>query len=221
MEKFLLLFVVSIISYLFGSIPNAVLIGEIFFHKDVREYGSKNAGGTNAGRVLGKKVGFIVIILDIIKTIVPMYLSYFILKYTSLNQFNIEDYAYILSAFFALVGHCYPIFAKFKGGKAVSSFAAISLATSWLLSLIGCFIFFLILKLKKYVSLSSILGSFSVVLTLLILLIIKSNLGLYFVNNSIYLFILFLISWLILTFRHRSNIKRLINHTESKIKWMK
>lgn len=124
LHSILLLLASALIGYLFGSIPNAVLIGKVFYHKDVREYGSKNAGGTNAGRVLGKKVGFIVIVLDLIKTIVPIYLCYCLLEYTPLSEYGLSEYGYIVAAFFALIGHCFPVFAGFKGGKAVSSFAA-------------------------------------------------------------------------------------------------
>ena len=158
--KTVILLICSLIGYLFGSIPTSIVIGKIFFKKDIREYGSKNAGGTNAGRVFGKKVGLIVIIIDIIKTIIPIIAAYFICKYTSLNNYGVTDYAYQFSAIFCIIGHCFPIFAQFKGGKGVSSFAAIIFCTNWLLTIIGLSIFFLVLKLKKYVSLSSISCAF-------------------------------------------------------------
>ncbi len=221
LQSILLLLGCAVVGYLFGSIPNAVLIGKIFFHKDVREYGSKNAGGTNAGRVLGKKIGFIVIVLDLIKTIVPIYLCFCLLEYTPLSEYGISEYGYIVAAFSALIGHCFPIFAGFKGGKAVSSFAAICLATNWLISLIGFVFFMAVLKWKKYVSLSSISASILVAILSLINIFIPGNLGTYLFPNSLGYFLLMLISSAILIVRHRSNIVRLIHHEERKITWMK
>lgn len=211
----------ALVGYIFGSIPVAVTIGKVFFKKDIREYGSKNAGGTNAGRVLGKKVGLIVILLDILKTVVPVLSSYFILKYTGLNYLKIEEYGYLITSLACIIGHCYPIFAQFKGGKAVSCFAAICLATSWLLSIIGLLIFFIVLKIKKYVSLGSIVASSSVFILSICLLFLPNNFGMNFTSPSWYYSLLLLVCTGILIFRHRQNIVRLINHQESKIKWLK
>lgn len=221
LHSILLLLASALIGYLFGSIPNAALIGKVFYHKDVREYGSKNAGGTNAGRVLGKKVGFIVIVLDLIKTIVPIYLCYCLLEYTPLSEYGLSEYGYIVAAFFALIGHCFPVFAGFKGGKAVSSFAAICLATNWLISLIGFLFFMAVLKWKKYVSLASISASLLVTLLALINIFVPGNPGTYLFPNSPAYFLLILVSSAILIVRHRSNIVRLMHHEERKITWMK
>lgn len=221
MIETLILLSVALLSYLFGSFPTAVFIGKVFFNKDVREYGSKNAGGTNAGRVLGKKVGLIVIIIDIIKTIIPLYLSYFIIKNTQLNAYNVTNYVILISGLSCLLGHCFPIFAQFKGGKAVSSCAAIIFATNWLLTILGLTIFFVTLKIKKYVSLSSICCG----LILPIFAFLLAYLGLDFtmnISSCNYLYaILILCSGLILVARHSSNIKRLLNHEERKISWLK
>ena len=220
MEIALIIIASCLIGYLFGSIPTAVVIGKLFFKKDVREYGSKNAGGTNAGRVFGKKVGLIVIIIDIIKTISPIYLVYCILAFTSLNQFNMAEFGYLCCSLSCLLGHCFPIFAQFKGGKAVSSFGAICLATNWLVSIFGFSLFLLILKLKKYVSLSSIVASFSTALFTLVPIFLLNGFGMWLFPCSIYYFILLFVASVILIIRHHQNIKRLIKKEERKITWM-
>lgn len=221
MAIFLIVVSCIILGYLFGSIPTSVLIGKIFFHKDVRDYGSKNAGGTNAGRVFGKKVGLIVILLDIIKTIIPIYTAYCVLAFTSLNQYGMGDYGYIITAFCCLLGHCFPLFAQFKGGKAVSSFAAICIATNWLLTIVGLLLFLLILKLKKYVSLSSICTSIFLSLFSLLIIYVFDGFGMILFPSNIYYFILLASSSILLTIRHKGNIVRLIHHEERKITWMK
>ena len=219
-EIFILLFV-GLFSYLLGSFPTAVLIGKVFFKKDVREHGSKNSGGTNAGRVLGKKVGLIVIIIDIIKTILPIYLSYFSIKYFFINETIFLDYVIFISSITCLIGHCFPIFAQFKGGKAVSSYAAIIFATNWLLSIIGLTIFFLVLKIKKYVSLSSICCGLILPLITLMFAIFKLDFTMNISTCNYLYVILILLSGFVLVVRHGSNIKRLMKHEEGKISWMK
>lgn len=221
MEIALILIISGLVGYLFGSIPNGYLIGKIFFKKDVREYGSKNTGGTNVGRVFGKKVGLVVILLDVLKTIIPMYSTFFILKYTSLNQYNVHDYGLMISSFMALVGHCFPIYTKFKGGKAVSSYLAICLATNWLFTLVGALFYFIILKWKKYVSLASITTSIFITILTFIYAFFDTSFGMILIHNSFYYFGFICLCTIILILRHMSNIKRLLNHSENKIKWLK
>lgn len=246
--------IVSIIlltlGYLIGSIPNAIWIGKVFFHKDPRDYGSGNAGGTNAGRVFGKKVGVIVILLDALKAILPLYLAWYILTKAPIyhggplvagvenTYLGIESSApitwpiYWLTTFGCSIGHCRPIFANFKGGKNVSVFFGTAVATSWAYGFVPALVFFLVLKLKKYVSLASLCASwFSVIIawvwTALILshtisgetaLILGYGCGLdisYMAASSLTFGVI------LLTYFHKPNIVRLLNHSESKIKWMK
>lgn len=221
MIETLILLSVALISYLFGSFPTAVFIGKVFFNKDVREYGSKNAGGTNAGRVFGKKVGLIVIIIDIVKTILPLYLCYFVIKNTALNNYNVNDFIILVSGFTCLLGHCFPIFAGFKGGKAVSSYAAIIFATNWLLTIIGLLIFFIVLKVKKYVSLSSISCALILPIFAFIFAILKIDYTMIISNCSYLYALLILLSGIVLVVRHGSNIKRLLKNEENKISWLK
>ena len=106
--------ILMILAYLYGSIPFALVIGKLFYHTDVREYGSGNLGGSNTGRVLGKKAGLIVIILDISKCMISVLVTMLLS-----NIVELPDYAIYLVALSCIIGHCFPIFASFKGGKAV------------------------------------------------------------------------------------------------------
>ena len=215
-----------VIGYLSGSIQNGIMIGKIFFKKDVRDYGSHNAGGTNVGRVFGKKIGLLCIILDIIKTFAPMIIFFFVYRYyvkpmyEEISYYNfIDEYAYSLAAFGATLGHCYPCFYSFKGGKAVSAFGGICLFTSWLNAAVGFSIFLIVLKLKKYVSLASMIGSSCVAISSIIM--IFTHFGTNFnIHNYILYAVLMSVLALILIIRHRANIIRLIRKEESKIKWM-
>lgn len=218
---YLMLFLSLLIGYILGSIPNGVLVGLIFFHKDIRKEGSKSSGGTNAGRVLGKKFGLIVIILDLLKSILSVYLVYIIAKYAFKNQNIIltpTQFTYF-SSFMTCLGHCYPIFAGFKGGKAVACFAGLVIAYNYILALIGIILYFLILKISKYVSLTSIITTF--VIACLFFIPIFGKFMMFSLTYDYFLGILFILLALLVFIKHTSNIKRLINHQESKIKWMK
>ena len=124
-------FVALILGYFFGSIPTGIIIGKVFFHRDPRLEGSKNSGGTNVGRLFGKKIGLLCIILDMIKTVIPLIIVWSIIKFSSLNQALIDNFGsglwnngvlYVyLAPLGAMIGHCYPVFAKFNGGKAVAT----------------------------------------------------------------------------------------------------
>lgn len=188
-----------LLAYVIGSIPWGLIIGKVFFHKDIRLYGSGNLGGTNAGRVLGTPIGILVILLDSMKAFLMMLLC---------NKLNpgIEQYIGLM----VCVGHCFPIFANFKGGKAVACSYGYLLGLALFVTnefiftfLIPLIVFLITLIISKMVSLSSMVGLSSAVLTLL-----KVNYK---------LSILQLISALFVIYRHSANIKRIINKTESKI----
>ena len=193
-----------VIGYLIGSIPFALIVGKVFYQVDIRKHGSGNLGGSNAGRVLGSKAGAIVIVLDVLKAVIPTLLV------LTLHQPN---YAIILGLAIA-IGHCYPIFAGFKGGKAVAtSFGYIGACTVMTPSL---FLFILIIplitlytviKVTKYVSLGSIISlGLSVTLS-------------YLLQSNLVLSVSFTFLWLFVVFRHIPNIKKLISHTETKVTW--
>lgn len=247
--QILMLISFMLIGYLFGSIPNSVLIGKYIYHKDVMAEGSKNPGGTNAGRVLGKFAGVVVILLDGLKTVIPVYIAFFCFNHcesimsfmgyyddTTLNVFGrgntLCQLAVYLTALGAILGHCYSIFLKFKGGKAVSSYLATACCVSYNTFTLCGSIFFGLLKIKKHVSLSSIsctaaftLFSWAIYITYAVTLDTSIlDYFMWFGNGPeicIYLPVLMTIAFIILVIRHRSNIRRLKNKTERKITWMK
>ena len=192
-----------LLGYLYGSIPFALVIGKVFYNTDVRESGSGNLGGTNAGRVLGKKAGISVIVLDALKAVIIFYLSSYLSLKSNLNP----DIKYI-AGLACIFGHCYPIFAEFRGGKAVSTSLGYFLCIEPLYAVVAIVVFLLVLKISKYVSLSSIS-------TALIVLCITP-----FLAVSITAKLCMLIAVILLVYRHKDNIKRIKNHTESKIQWM-
>lgn len=191
----------GVIAYLLGSIPFALVVGKIGYKIDVREHGSGNLGATNAFRVLGTKAGIIVTLADILKgtiaTLIPL---------VALTFVDIEVNRLIIGIF-AVLGHTYPIFAKFKGGKAVATSGGIILGVNPLLFLAILFTFILTLFLFKYVSLASMLTG-----------VIASIIS--FFMHDVLLFVLILILTVFVIYRHRDNIKRIINKTEPKITWM-
>lgn len=193
------------IGYLLGSIPFALVIGKLFYHTDVREYGSGNLGGTNAGRVLGKKAGIATIVLDVVKVIVAV----------AIVSLCFDDpSASIWAGVAAAFGHCYPLFANFKGGKAAATLAGFLISTAiftfhdaWFV-VIPLLAFFITLYLFKMVSLSSM--SMALV----------SSLYISFMQSDV---TITLASWLLtilVVYRHRTNIGKIINKTERKITWM-
>ena len=192
-----------LLGYLYGSIPFALVIGKVFYNTDVRESGSGNLGGTNAGRVLGKKAGISVIVLDALKAVIIFYLS----SYLSL-KFNLNPDIKYLAGLACIFGHCYPIFAEFRGGKAVSTSLGYFLCIEPLYAVVAIVVFLLVLKISKYVSLSSIS-------TALIVLCITPLLAV-----SITAKLCMLVAVILLVYRHKDNIKRIKNQTESKIQWM-
>lgn len=192
-----------LLGYLYGSIPFALVIGKVFYNTDVRESGSGNLGGTNAGRVLGKKAGISVIVLDALKAVIIFYLS----SYLSL-KFNLNPDIKYIAGLACIFGHCYPIFAEFRGGKAVSTSLGYFLCIEPLYAVVAIVVFLLVLKISKYVSLSSIF-------TALIVLCITP-----FLAVSITAKLCMLVAVILLVYRHKDNIKRIKNQTESKIQWM-
>lgn len=211
-----------IIGYLLGSISNGVLIGKIFFKIDIRTMGSHNSGGTNTGRILGKKFGLLTIILDALKTILAMWICYFIsllLKdFFGINE-SFCSYLSYIAGFSACIGHSFPIFFSFKGGKMVACLAGICLATNWIICIIGLSIFFIVLFISKYVSLGSILASFSIIILTFIPFVTKYGMFFNF-KGDIYYSLLFIFVFVFLTFRHKQNIIRIFNGTENKISWL-
>ena len=186
--------VVGITSYFMGSVPFGLILTKIFLKKDIREIGSGNIGATNALRTGNKFIGYSTLILDIAKAIIPVI-------YVKINY---PDLIYIASLC-AFLGHVFPIWLKFKGGKGVATYVGILFSINIILGLIFVASWAIIFLLFRYSSLSSIIGSLSVPIYILITGQI---------NDAIF----FAIMFILIFFTHRENIKRLKNKEESKTK---
>ena len=188
------IFLVFLPSYLLGSIPFGLILTKIFLKKDLRKIGSKNIGATNVLRTGNKFIASLTLLLDIFKGIVPILIT----------KFYFQDLIY-LSGLAAFLGHIFPVWLKFKGGKGVATYLGIIFALSFKLGFLFCLSWLLIVYITKYSSLSSIIST----LVIFLFSFLENN----FELNS-YLFIAFLI----IVFTHRQNIIRLKNQTEDKIK---
>lgn len=210
-----------IISYLFGSVPNGLIIGKVFKNIDIRNEGSKNIGATNTMRVLGWKFGLLALVLDALKGVMVI-LAIGITQAHDLYIVNVGSYPLNILGIYGLagvLGHIFPIFLKFKGGKAVATSYGVALALVPTAALVGSLVFVLLVKKTKFVSLGSIFGAL-VVLVISILGVIFKDFG-RIVTWTVelpleYLVILLLLGFIIL-FRHKTNIDRLSNGTENKI----
>lgn len=190
--------ILIIIAYLLGSFPSALVIGKTFYQKDIRNYGSGNLGSTNAFRILGKKGGTAVFILDILKGGLALLIA----------TYGGATISPLIIAVFSLIGHVYPIFANFKGGKAVATTAGIILFYSPALFLTLFIIFMISLKIWKMVSLSSTIIAIATVIIVWV--------GDYDLTAKI---MFSLISALII-YKHIPNYKRILNGTENKVTFL-
>lgn len=194
-----------IIGYLLGSVPFALVIGKAFFKTDVRLSGSRNLGGSNTGRVLGAKAGLAVMTLDVLKVIAAIGLA---------SLLPAEEPAMIAAGLCAALGHCFPLFAGFKGGKAVAATYGFYFGMmlfggySPLLFFLPLITFLLILYLTKIVALASIGSTLAVTLYQWLSTSFSPMIAALLVFDA-------LIIW-----RHRTNIVRIAKHQENKIKWM-
>ena len=186
--------IVGIASYLMGSIPFGLILTKIFLKKDVRDIGSGNIGATNVLRTGNKLIGYLTLALDISKAVIPVIYV----------KINFPELIYIASLC-AFLGHVFPIWLKFKGGKGVATYVGILFSINILLGVVFISCWIITFLISKYSSLSSIIASLSVPIYLLI----KGNIG------SV---IFFIIMFVLIFFKHRENIKRLKNKEESKSK---
>ena len=198
-----------LIAYVLGSIPNALWVGKTFKNIDVREHGSKNTGSTNAARVLGPKLGVFTLILDILKGALPTYLGIVLGANLLTRAAGIDKLDIIVIGMAAILGHTFSLFLKFKGGKAVATTLGVFLVLVPYAILILLVIFFVIFGLTKYVSLASIVSAVALPITV------------YLTTRHIPLTVLGIIIGLLVIIRHKENIKRLINGTESKLTFSK
>lgn len=190
-----IIIILTVFAYLFGNISPSVIISGLILKSDIRTHGSGNAGATNITRVMGKRFGALVFILDALKGAIPSLVGFL---------YGGVEVSYICGIA-AVLGHVFPVFLKFKGGKGVATSFGAAIVFSPTFALISISVFILIVLLTKYVSLGSVLGT----CTFPILnLVFKKETG---------ITILSFVFALIIIYSHRSNIAKLINGTESKI----
>ena len=182
-----------IISYLMGSIPFGLILTKIFLKKDIRDIGSGNIGATNVLRTGNKIIGYLTLSLDILKAVIPVLYI----------KFNYPELVYV-SSLSVFIGHVFPLWLKFKGGKGVATYVGILFSINIFFGLVFCICWLLIFFLSKYSSLSSLIASFSIPIYLFI------------INYEQLIF--FVILFVLIFYTHRENIKRLKNKEESKSK---
>ena len=191
-------FCLIILSYFFGTIPSGVWIGKIFKNIDVRDYGSKNSGATNSYRVLGAKLGIAVLIIDVLKGFIPLYIA---------SKFNLAYNDLVILGLVAILAHTFSCFISFKGGKGVATSLGVFLFLAPVITLILLVIFILVVYFTKYISLGSITAAF--------LLPIFT----FFTHRDTYLFTLSVVIAIFVIYRHKTNISRLLSGTENKFKF--
>lgn len=189
-----------VLAYLLGSIPSGLIVGKVFYNKDIRQFGSGNLGGTNTFRTLGVKAGIAVTLADILKGTLAAALP---------MLFGYHDFNALIPGMIAVIGHMYPIFAGFRGGKAVATSGGVLLFYAPIMFLAILVIFLVSLYLTKYVSLSSILAGVGAITYSLVT-----------TPRDVPLIIIVSILAFFVIYRHRANIKRIMNKTEPKIKWL-
>ena len=188
-----LILVISI-SYLMGSIPFGLILTKIFLKKDIREIGSGNIGATNVLRTGNKTIGYLTLVLDVLKAIMPVIYI----------KFQIPELVYV-SSLSVFIGHVFPVWLKFIGGKGVATYVGILFSINYIFGALFVFSWLIIFFISKYSSLGSILS------TLLIPIFI-------FLNSNYENEYFFIIMFVLILYTHRENVKRLINKEESKTK---
>ena len=205
MNTYVVFVLIAFMGYLLGSIPFALVIGKVFYQTDIRNYGSKNLGGGNAGRVLGKKAGLAVMTLDILKVTLAVFIAYCLQG---------GEAAMVLAGLAAATGHCFPLFAHFKGGKAVATMYGFLFGMGLfggyglILFFVPLITFLIVLYLGKIIALASIASAVAITGYL------------YFISGASLMFVAAGIFTVVIIVRHKKNLIRIKNHEENKISWM-
>ena len=186
--------IIILLSYLMGSIPFGFILTKIFLKKDIREIGSGNIGATNVLRTGNKIIGYITLSLDILKAIIPLLII----------KFNHTEFLFI-SALSIFLGHVFPLWLNFKGGKGVATYVGMLFCINYILGFVFIICWFVIFIVSRYSSLSSLIASLTIPIY-----------HFFIIDNNNYYF--FIILFILIFFTHRENVKRLINNTESKTK---
>ena len=181
-------------SYLLGSIPFGLILTKFFLNKDIRKIGSGNIGATNVLRTGNKIIGYATLLLDVLKAVLPIIFI----------KINYPEYVFI-SALSVFIGHVFPVWLKFRGGKGVATYVGILCCINIYLGVSFGLVWLITFLIFKYSSLSSLIASFSIPI-----------INFYIFNDEIVFF--FIIMFVLIFYTHRENIKRLLNHTESKTK---
>ncbi len=205
-------YLMAIPAYFLGSIPTAVWIGKAKYDLDIREHGSKNAGATNTFRVLGKKAGRVVLSIDVLKGAIAVLLPYFILPY----DFSAAELTHVqlLASFLAVLGHVFPIFANFKGGKGVATSLGVIVGLQPVAAGFCLLVFLLVFIISNYVSLGSICAAIAFAISLW-------SFWFLLYTKTVALPIFGSVLAAIVIFAHRKNMVRLLNGTESKMNLFK
>ncbi len=199
--------ILILIAYLLGSIPTAVWYGKTFHKIDVRQHGSGNAGATNTLRVLGNKAGFIVLFIDLLKGFLATSLIYFSNYNINTHEgFNLQ----ISLGITAVLGHVFPLFAGFKGGKGIATLLGLVLALNYQIALICVPTFIIVVWITRYISVGSISAA-----------ILAAILSFYFYQDNILAICFFCVISLMVIYTHRANIKRLRAGNENKFEFKK
>ena len=197
-----------LVSYLIGSIPSAVWVGRTFYNTDVREYGSGNAGATNTFRVLGKKPGIVVLIMDVLKGLLAVKVAYIMGDYDSHSP-EFIDFEIAL-AICGLLGHIFPVYVGFRGGKGVATMLGILIGIHPEAAFFCAISFIITLLISGYVSLGSMVSAITFPVVIMVF---------YSTNSSINIFSL-AVSILVLV-THQRNIERIFRNEESRVKWFR
>ena len=208
MEQNVIIGICAALAYLLGSIPSAVWYGKAFYKIDVREHGSKNAGATNTLRVLGNKAGFIVLFFDLLKGFVATELAYIAVGDSTdvLLLFKLK----MLFGVIAVLGHVYPVFAQFRGGKGIATLLGLAIALDYRIAGICVLLFVTIVWLTRFISVGSMLSGIAAAL-----------LSFYFYQNNWFANTFFCAIAVMVIYTHRANIKRLMSGTENKLSFKK
>lgn len=221
MEIILLQIGLFIVSYLIGSIPSGIIISKLFMGIDLREHGSKNIGTSNAIRVMGIKLGILVFLLDALKGALPILLARLIANYVSdLSTYvtifgNSFNYV-ILFGVTAILGHTFPLYIGFKGGKAVAASCGVVLVLTPIPGILCIFAYIIVVAVTKYASLGSSIAALVVLFSTLVQLLIQ---GRFF--EELFMFVIYTLMVLFIFYRHKENYKRLLKGTENKMTFKK
>jgi len=203
-----------LLSYLTGAFPSAVWVGKTFYKKDVREYGSGNAGATNTFRVLGKKAGVPVLIMDVFKGWLAVNYIFFLSTHSVLVEVPALLFETQLAfGIAAVIGHLFPVYTGFRGGKGIATLLGLLIGLSPIAALVSIIVFVIVFIISKYVSLGSIIASIAFPLVVFFILNEKD------VNSSLEIFSVFVPILTLIT--HQKNIERLVRGEENKVKFGK